>query len=132
MECLFCAIANKEIPGKVVYEDENVIAFLDIFPIADGHMLVCPKKHYVELSEMPAEEITNLFKVINKLYPVVERITNCDGIHLLENYGCAQEIKHVHFHIIPTYENNQVLKINKIGEPNNLEEIQNKLKKEIS
>lgn len=127
MDCLFCSIINKEIPAKTVYEDDNVIAFLDIFPVADGHVLVVPKKHYVELKDMPKNEIADLMLVINKLYPIVESVTKCDGIHLLENYGCSQEIKHVHFHIIPTFKDKAVMSFNKIGNSDNLDSIQQEL-----
>lgn len=124
MECLFCSIVKKEIPAKIIYEDDNVIAFLDIFPVSDGHVLVVPKKHYVELKEMHKDELASLMEVISKIYPIVEEVTNCDGIHLLENYGTAQEVKHVHFHIIPTFKEKAVMNFNKIGNSANLDKMQ--------
>lgn len=132
MDCLFCSIVKKEIPSNIIYEDDYTIAFLDIFPAADGHVLVIPKKHFVELKEMPREEHVNLIETIKKIYPVIEKVTNCDGIHLIENYGIAQEIKHVHFHIIPTYSTNKVININSIGNVENLNEIANKIKKDLN
>ncbi|MFV0499515.1 MAG: HIT family protein [Bacilli bacterium] len=132
MDCLFCSIVKKEIPSNIIYEDDYTIAFLDIFPAADGHVLVIPKKHFVELKEMPREEHVNLIETIKKIYHVIEKVTNCDGIHLIENYGIAQEIKHVHFHIIPTYSTNKVININSIGNVENLNEIANKIKKDLN
>ncbi len=128
MDCLFCSIINGEIPAKKLYEDDNVVAFLDIFPVSDGHVLVVPKKHYVELKEMPSNEIAQLFEAINKIYPVVENVTKCDGIHLLENYGIVQEIKHVHFHIIPTFKDESAIQFNKTGNSDNLDKMQELLK----
>lgn len=131
MDCLFCSIIKKEIPAKIVYEDKNVLAFLDISPIADGHTLVIPKKHYKELKEIPKEEYTKLIQAIKKIYPIIEQVTKCDGLHLLENFGIAQDIKHVHFHIIPTYENHKVIEFSRIGNTDNLEKLELKIKNAI-
>lgn len=128
MDCLFCSIIKGEIPAKKLYEDDNVIAFLDIFPVSDGHVLVVPKKHYVELKEMPSNEIAQLFDAINQIYPIVEDVNKCDGIHLLENYGIVQEIKHVHFHIIPTFKDKSAIQFNKTGNSDNLDKMQELLK----
>ncbi len=133
MDCLFCKINNNEIPAKVIYENDYVKAFLDIFPASYGHVLVITKKHYVELKEIPDNELLELMKAVNKLYPIVKEVTNCDGIHLLENYGSAQEIKHVHFHIIPTFNDYRALNFNKMSDTEHLDKLhlllQNKFNK---
>ncbi|OYT43514.1 MAG: HIT family hydrolase [Candidatus Aenigmarchaeota archaeon ex4484_56] len=107
MDCIFCKIVSNEIPTTKIYEDENTLAFLDINPCSPGHTVIIPKKHYQKLEEMSEEEVKKLFGVIYKLIkPVLKGVnsTNCNiGIN---NGKCAgQEVPHVHFHIIPRFEN---------------------------
>ena len=108
MECLFCKIINKEIPSKVIYEDSDLLAFLDINPTTNGDTLIVPKKHYkdfLEIDNMTLEKINNLSK---KLYPIYKEKLNCDGLTLSNNLDYGQEIKHFHLHFIPRYKNDEV------------------------
>ncbi|EHP86141.1 HIT family protein [Methanotorris formicicus] len=104
--CIFCKIVSKEIPAKIIYEDEDTMAFLDINPRNRGHTLVIPKKHYETLDEMPDEEMAKLMKTIKKVIEILKPL-NFDGYNIVNNNKpvAGQEVPHVHFHIIPRYQN---------------------------
>lgn len=102
-ECIFCKIINKEIPAKIVYEDEEFIAFDDINPVAPVHILIIPKKHIVSLNDINNEnylKIGKIFLIINKL--VEERKIKEKGYRVVVNCGKdgGQEVGHLHFHLI--------------------------------
>lgn len=98
MDCLFCKIIKGEIPCTKIYEDDNVLSFLDIYPMNLGHCLVLPKEHCEILPEMKNKEI---FEVIKKITSVLLKFNS--GVNVLQNNGAAagQGINHVHFHLIP-------------------------------
>ena len=105
-DCLFCKIVKREIPSDILYEDDEVLVFLDIYPIARGHTLFIPKKHITDLYELKGEEIgfmRNLPKIARKL----KDATGASGINLIQNNGkdAGQVIFHLHFHLIPRYSN---------------------------
>jgi histidine triad (HIT) family protein len=104
-ECIFCKIAEGGLPASKVYEDENVIAFLDIFPIHPGHVLVVPKKHFVDIFDTPEEVLYDLLSVSKKLAPVVLDVSKADGINIGMNNKTAsgQVVMHVHMHVIPRF-----------------------------
>ena len=101
--CVFCKIVAGQIPCHRVYEDGEVLAFLDIGPLADGHLLVVPKGHYGRLEEMPPEVLGRLAATFPRLARAVLQATGAAGYNLLQNNGgvAQQEVPHVHFHIIP-------------------------------
>jgi len=102
-DCLFCKMAAGHIPVAKIYEDEIVLAFLDIGPISDGHTLVIPKRHFDKLHECPAELLSQVFSRIGRIAGAVAAAMDSDGYNLLCNNGRAagQLIEHLHFHIIP-------------------------------
>ena len=102
-DCLFCKMAAGHIPVAKIYEDEIVLAFLDIGPISDGHTLVIPKRHFDKLHECPAELLSQVFSRIGWIAGAVAAAMDSDGYNLLCNNGRAagQLIEHLHFHIIP-------------------------------
>jgi histidine triad (HIT) family protein len=102
-DCLFCKIVAGQIPVTKIYEDETVLAFLDIGPISDGHTLVIPKKHFEKLHDCPAELLGQVFSRVGKIAGAVAIAMNSDGYNLLCNNGRAagQLIEHLHFHIVP-------------------------------
>ncbi|MCI8394245.1 MAG: HIT domain-containing protein [Bacilli bacterium] len=120
MNCLFCKIAQKEIPSKIIYEDEKVIAFLDIHPNCNGHTLLIPKKHVETYFDLDNETLLHMKKVTEELTNTVLSKLNKTGMTLQMNYGTSQEIKHVHLHLLPNYHNQSKIKP--------LEEIFNQLK----
>lgn len=109
MDCIFCKIIDGEIPSYKVYENENILAFLDITPKTYGHTLVIPKKHYQDLLALNNCEINYLNEVI-KVAKLMEEKLEYAGINLVNNCGkvAGQEVFHVHFHLIPQYEDEKM------------------------
>ena len=105
MSCIFCDILEGKRKGYVVYEDEKHIAFLDKYPIDDGHTLVIPKKHYERITDMDSNDVGELFSLIPKIAKAVLLGAGADAFSLAQNNGKAakQIIPHVHVHIIPRY-----------------------------
>ena len=108
MDCLFCKIVNGEIPSYKIYEDELVYAFLDINPDSNGHTLLIPKKHYLDMSDIPLDTLTHIFKVAKELKIMLESKLNADGLTFIQNNGDVQEVKHFHLHLKPYYKNNTI------------------------
>lgn len=131
MNCIFCKIINKEIPCYKIYEDEHTLAFLDIAKDVDGHTLVIPKKHYKNILDVDTEtlnHVMNTVKLISKHY--VEKC-GYSGVNILNNNGesAEQAISHLHFHIIPRLENDNIYVFPKFeGAKYSLEDTLNKLK----
>ncbi len=107
-DCLFCKIINSEIPSEIIYEDELVLAFLDINPTTNGDTLIIPKKHFQDILEIPDDILLHMQKIYQKLYPIYKEKLNCDGLTLSTNLDYGQEIKHMHMHFIPRYKNDEV------------------------
>lgn len=101
--CIFCRIAAGEIPSAKVFEDDHCLAFLDIGPLAPGHLLVIPKQHAERLWELGAAVTAVIGAELPRLAQAVVRATGAEGCNVLQNNGKAsgQEVGHVHFHIIP-------------------------------
>ena len=102
-ECIFCQIIRKEAPASIVYEDEQVVAFLSNRPVNVGHTLVAPKKHYVNIYEIPEEEAAYLFRIVKRVAYAVKDATGVEGIRIVQNNGEAagQVVFHLHVHVIP-------------------------------
>ncbi len=111
MNCIFCKIINKEIPSKIVYEDELVLAILDLSQATYGHTLVMPKKHYENIYEIDDKTLAHLINVIKMLAIKIKNKLNASGINILNNNETAagQSVMHLHFHIIPRYDNDDLL-----------------------
>ena len=102
-DCIFCKIAAGAIPSARVLEDGAALAFLDIGPLAQGHVLLIPKGHFATLDQMPPDAAAGLLRHLPALVRAVQAATGCQGVNVLQNNGAAahQEVAHVHFHIIP-------------------------------
>ena len=116
MDCLFCKIVNGEIPSYKIYEDELVYAFLDINPDSNGHTLLIPKKHYLDMSDIPLDTLTHIFKVAKELKVMLEEKLNADGLTFIQNNGDVQEVKHFHLHLKPYHKNNDIKDVKEIYE----------------
>jgi len=103
--CIFCAIAEGEIPSFKVYEDELVLAYLDINPFTKGHTLVIPKAHSEGLLDTDDATLATIIARVKKVAAHLKAALPCDGFNILQNNGEAagQTVKHVHFHIVPRY-----------------------------
>lgn len=102
-ECIFCKIIAGAVPADRVYEDKDVLAFLDIAPIARGHTLVVPKRHSTDLASTPVETSAAMVAALQKITPAVLQATNTTAFNVGINNGSAagQVVMHVHFHLIP-------------------------------
>ncbi|MFA5184311.1 MAG: HIT family protein [Patescibacteria group bacterium] len=101
--CVFCQIVSGEIPSYKVYEDDQVLAFLDIYPASPGHTLVITKKHYQNLEETPEGELADLMIKVKRIGRLLKDKLGVVGYNISENNDpvAGQEIPHIHFHIIP-------------------------------
>lgn len=106
--CIFCKIINGDIPSLTIYEDEIVKVFLDINPNSNGHMLIIPKKHVNDFTELDGETVAHINEIAKKMKDKVYTCLKPDGIRLVNNYGSLQAVKHYHLHLIPHYENNKL------------------------
>lgn len=104
--CIFCKIANGEIPSSTIYEDEDFRAFLDLGPAARGHALLVPKEHYANLYELEDGLCSRIFPLAKKLAIHMTEILHCDGFNIMQNNGtvAGQTVFHFHLHLIPRYE----------------------------
>jgi len=101
--CIFCKIVRNDIPSKIIYENDETLAFLDIFPIAEGHTIVVPKKHYENIEVIPEEILISVIKTVKKLATLLHDKLNFEGYNILQNNfkAAGQVVQHFHFHIIP-------------------------------
>ena len=101
--CIFCKIAAGQIPCHKLYEDDQVLAFLDIGPLCEGHTLIIPKAHYVTIDQMPADLAAACMAVVPSLSRAIVAATGAEGWNVLQNNGqiSGQAVDHVHVHIIP-------------------------------
>ena len=105
-DCPFCQILDGNIPARVVYEDEDVQAFLDANPLSRGHTLVVPKRHHERVADMPDVERDAVFEALGRLGPSVQAAVDADGLNVGMNDGSAagQEVPHVHGHLVPRFD----------------------------
>lgn len=106
-DCIFCSIVAGDIPARVVYEDDETLAFLDANPLAPGHTLVIPRAHHERLTDLDDDTASAVFQALYDLTGAVEAGVDADGSNVGFNNGEAagQEVPHVHGHIIPRFEN---------------------------
>lgn len=128
-DCIFCKIANEKIPSMKVYEDDKILAYLDINPDSDGHTLIIPKEHYQDIFDIPSDLLLYIYDTSKIIMNHLKEKLNCDGFILQQNNGNIQEVKHYHLHIKPTYKNKESIKFTKNKEYiNDVEEVYNKIK----
>lgn len=104
--CIFCKIANGEIPSKTLFEDEKFRVILDLAPAAKGHALILPKEHFANIYELPEETAADVMKLAKRMAARMTEKLSCDGFNLLQNNGeiAGQTVFHYHMHLIPRYE----------------------------
>lgn len=105
--CIFCKIANGEIPSSTVYEDDNFRVILDLGPAAKGHALILPKEHFKDVCELDEEIAAKILPLGAKIGTAMKKSLGCAGFNLVQNNGEAagQTVFHFHTHVIPRYEN---------------------------
>ena len=106
-DCIFCKLANGDIPTNSIYEDEVVKVIFDASPAAPGHILILPKNHYDDIYSMDDETAAHVFKVAVKLSKAYRKALDFDGLNIVQNNGEAagQTVFHFHMHLIPRYQN---------------------------
>ncbi len=105
-DCIFCKIIKGEIPCSKIYEDDNVIALLDLFPVNKGHALVIPKKHSSDMLNDDDEDLKACIHTVKKVAPAIMKAMGADGFNLSVNTkpAAGQVVMHTHFHIIPRFD----------------------------
>ena len=103
MNCIFCKILKGEIPSYKIYEDEFIIALLDVNPVFPGHTLIIPKYHTLDINSINEDILCHIMKMAKDIANMVVNSLDADGFTLIQNNGFVQEVKHYHLHIIPKY-----------------------------
>jgi histidine triad (HIT) family protein len=105
-DCIFCQIVSGQIPSSKVYEDEEVLAFLDITQVTKGHTLVIPKKHYRNMLEMDAEAASSLFARVPKIAKQLQDKLGASGVNIINNNeeAAGQTVFHTHVHLLPRFD----------------------------
>lgn len=109
MDCLFCSLIRKEKPAYIIYEDDFVISFLDIFPHALGHTLVIPKRHIETILDMRTEEMASFWMGVNHTLSLLENHLSPHGFTIGINHGkvSGQAVEHLHVHCMPRFEGDE-------------------------
>ena len=117
-DCIFCKIANGEIPSKTLYEDEDFRVILDLGPATRGHALILPKEHADNLYELPEETAARVFVLAKKMAAKMTEKLHCDGLNIVQNNGevAGQTVHHFHMHVIPRHAGDDVQVTWKQGE----------------
>ena len=104
--CIFCRIANGEIPSNTLYEDEGYRVILDLGPATRGHALILPKEHYADLYELPDKKCEEVLKIAKKMAGRMKERLGCTGLNVVQNNGesAGQTVRHFHMHLIPRYD----------------------------
>lgn len=103
MDCIFCKIVNGEIPSYTIFEDDIVKVFLDVNPDSNGHLLIISKKHFLGLKEIDNNTLIHIMEIARNMENLLKNKLNIDGLTLIQNNGCVQEVKHYHLHLKPHY-----------------------------
>ena len=104
-KCIFCKIIKNELPSKTIYEDDLIKIIMNINPCTNGHLLVIPKEHVVNLIDTSNEIITHSLDIVReKIYPLLKEKLNCEGLTLSQNNEYGQEVRHYHLHLVPRYQ----------------------------
>eukprot|EP00123_Amoebidium_parasiticum_P020568 comp5265_c0_seq1/m.1293 comp5265_c0_seq1/g.1293 ORF comp5265_c0_seq1/g.1293 comp5265_c0_seq1/m.1293 type:complete len:156 (-) comp5265_c0_seq1:649-1116(-) len=115
--CIFCQILARQAPSYTVYEDNHVVAFLDINPAAPYHTLVVPRAHTASFHELTPDQAAHLGRALPTIAKAVQAASQCDGYNLVQNNGHAagQRVFHVHVHIIPRHTGDQLVSYRENG-----------------
>lgn len=103
--CIFCKIANGDVPSQTLYEDDNFRVILDLGPATKGHALILSKDHYANLYDLPEETAGEAMKLAKKMAAKMTKNLGCEGFNLVQNNGdmAGQTVFHFHMHLIPRY-----------------------------
>lgn len=121
-DCIFCRIVRKEIESSIIYEDENVLALLDIKPFKTGHALVIPKEHFENIYDIPEDVIAQIYRIVKRIAVAVKKSIKPEGISIIQSNEVAgsQGIFHFHTHVIPRYFGDKINQVGVIWESNTM------------
>jgi histidine triad (HIT) family protein len=104
--CIFCKIVQKQAPASIIYENDTILVFLDIRPLNMGHTLIIPKDHYIDIFDIPENELSQIHKAAKPVSIAIKKATEADGISIIQQNGKAagQDIFHIHVHVVPRFE----------------------------
>ncbi|MDG6222920.1 MAG: HIT family protein [Candidatus Bathyarchaeota archaeon] len=104
-QCPFCNIASGAASASIVYEDSNVLAFMDLNPISVGHMLIISREHWTNLYDVPEGTLNEMIVIVKRVAVALKKAFGCDGIRIIQNNerSAGQVVMHIHFHVIPTF-----------------------------
>ncbi len=104
-QCPFCNIAGGNVSASMVYQDSNVLAFMDLHPIREGHTLIISREHWENLYDVPEKTLKELIAVVKRVAVAVKKTVDADGIQIIQNNGrsAGQVVMHIHFHVIPMF-----------------------------
>ncbi len=105
-QCIFCKLANGDIPTNIMYEDDWFTVIMDASPVTKGHALILPKTHAANLEELPDEYASKVLVLAKKLAARLRQVLKCDGLNVMQNNGpvAGQSVFHFHLHLIPRYQ----------------------------
>lgn len=105
-DCIFCKIANGEIPSATIYENSDFRVILDVAPANRGHALIIPKEHFKDIFDIDAVTAGKLFSLATEVARAMKSVLHCDGLNIVQNNGliAGQTVFHFHLHLIPRYE----------------------------
>jgi len=132
-ECIFCKIIQRKAPASIIYEGDQVVAFLSNRPVNVGHTLVLPKKHYENIYGISEEEAGYLFKTTKRLVHAVKEATGIQGMRIVQNNGkdAGQIVFHLHIHIIPMKPHNHFRQQNSYRVPELLDKDAEEIRKNL-
>jgi histidine triad (HIT) family protein len=133
--CIFCKIVHREAPASILYEDDYVMAFLDIRPLNKGHALVIPKAHYVDIFDISEKELAAVHMAAKTVSFAVKKATGADGISIIQQNGKAagQDIFHLHVHVVPRFNGQTLPRFSELKEVerSKLDELAQKIKQNL-
>ena len=133
--CIFCQIVRKQAPASRIYENDEVMVFLDIRPLYMGHTLVIPKAHYVDIFEIPKTLLCKVHQVSKQVAPAIKKATDADGISIIQQNGksAGQDIFHLHVHVVPRFEGQKLPRFSELQEVERekLEDMAKKIRKQL-
>lgn len=132
--CVFCNIIEGNIPSAKIYEDDDVLAILDISQATKGHTLVMPKKHYENILQIPEDDYIKVMSKVKKIAQVILKVFDAKGLNILNNCNevSGQTVMHFHVHIIPRYNTDDIqIKFTDHSSQYNLEDIKNQILKQM-
>ena len=103
MNCVFCSIINGDIPSYKIYEDESILALLDVNPVSPGHTLIIPKEHTLDITTISNDVLIKILDKSKDIGNLLIEKMGAKGFTLVQNNGIAQEVKHFHLHVMPKY-----------------------------